>query len=165
MIVFQQKMFARLVIIQSSSSVSSSPPMLDSTLVHASSSPPHLHSSMQTRLFYLHEHLLAHFVDLILVASQLHLTSCKMQSVAVDFIDSSGIKLPSSSFQPSLRGFRFNWMLDAVLGPNSSLHMSSTDAFNLCTWSRWKTPEAPFIYIHARHRCSSVGSTTIAAAW
>jgi len=121
MIVFQQKMFARLVIIQSSSSVSSSPPMLDSTLVHASSSPPHLHSSMQTRLFYLHEHLLAHFVDLILVASQLHLTSCKMQSVAVDFIDSSGIKLPSSSFQPSLSGFRFNWMLDAVLGPNSSL--------------------------------------------
>jgi hypothetical protein len=99
--------------------------MLDSTLVHASSSPPHLHSSVQTRLFCLHEHLLAHFVDLILVASQLHLTSCRMQSGAGGFIDSSGIKLPSSSFQPSLRG----------LGSIGCWVMSWAQ-IAACTWAR-----------------------------
>ena len=69
--------------------------------VQLSPSPPHLHSSVHTTLFPLHEHLREHF-DF----SQLHLTSCSTETGAGATLGRTGTSFWSRYLHPKVRGSR-----------------------------------------------------------
>ena len=73
--------------------------------VQLSPSLPHLHSSVHTTLFPLHEHLCEHF-DF----SELHLTSCSTETGACATRERTGTSFWSRYLHPKVSGSRQVWL-------------------------------------------------------